>query len=469
MADEKIAFNGIDGNTGKYLTAPMTPEELKAWDGGTWPPPPPPEDPAKKKDPFRKPVTDLERPWDLSETGWGVIFAPGTDRKVRMALEELLEHRRREATRRNREYFRDNLAYQTGESVLSFLHNNGAPAGIADADRLPYYLLLVGDPEKIPYRFQSELDLHYGVGRIYFENPTDYRLYAESVVAAESGSVRLPRRLTFFGPRNPGDDATRDTSEELLRRLSETVLEPGLPWDVRAILGEEAQRSLLARLLGGDETPGLLFAACHGLGFPWGDERQLQRQGALVCQDWPGPRDETGIKRSHYFAAEDLPREASLRGLVAFFYACHSLGTPSRDSVPQGTLGKPETIADQSFVSLLPQRLLAHPRGGALAVIGHVDRALTSSFLGSPKGEAVDPYRNFLRRLLKGHTVSWAMEYLNQAYAAYASQHANDWDARVWREKVDDAEFLSVWRHKNDLRSFAVFGDPAVRLLGGRG
>jgi hypothetical protein len=468
MADEKIAFNGIDGNTGKYLTPPMTPAELKEWDGGILPPPPPPEDPAKKKNPFRKPMTELEHPWDLSETGWGVVFPPGIDRKVRLALEELLEHRRRDATRRSREYFRDDLKYKTGDSVLSFLRNNGAPAGIADADRLPYYLLLVGDPEKIPYRFQSELDLHYGVGRIYFENPADYQRYAESLVAAESGNVRLPRRLTFFGPHNPEDDATRDTSQELIRQLADTVLEPGVLWEVRSFLGEEAQRSLLARLLGGDETPGLLFAACHGLGFPWGDDRQLLRQGALVCQDWPGPKDETGIKRSHYFTAEDLPAEASLRGLVAFLYACHSLGTPSRDNVPQDTLGKPETIADHSFVSLLPQRLLAHPKGGALAVIGHVDRALTASFLGSSKGEAVDPFRNFLRRLLKGHTVSWAMEYLNQAYAAYASQFAGDSEARTRREELDNAEFLYVWRLKNDLRNFAVFGDPAVRLLGRR-
>ena len=467
--DVEVTFNGLDGGTGKYLIPPMTLADFREW-GRTGRPPASPalQEAAKKKDPFRKPISDLEYPWDLSEAGWGVIFAPGIDRGVRVALEELLEHRRRDATRRISEYFRDDLVYKTGESLHSFLRNNGATEGIADADRLPYYLLLVGDPEKIPYRFQSELDAHYGVGRIYFKEPNDYRNYAQSVVAAESGRVRLPRRLTFFGARNPGDPATEDTADRLIQPLTANVLEPGIPWKVDAVVGEEARKERLARLLGGKETPGLLFAACHGVGFPWGDTRQADRQGALVCQDWPGPNHEAGLHRSHYFTADDLPKDASFRGLVAFLYACHSLGTPARSNVPEPRLARPETLADHDIVSTLPQRLLAHPNGGALAVIGHVDRALTASFLGSSKGEALDPFRNCLRRLLKDHTVSWAMEYLNQAHLGFATQVANRLGDHVEREEIDEAELLELRRLNNDLKNFMVFGDPAVRLLGRR-
>ena len=73
------------------------------------------------------------------------------------------------------------------------------------------------------------------------------------------------------------------------------------------MLGEEATRGRLGSLL--DEAPAFLFTACHGLGFPAGDPHQRDRQGALVCQDWPGP-GAGGIDREHYFAGEDVGEEA---------------------------------------------------------------------------------------------------------------------------------------------------------------
>ncbi|HYO11899.1 MAG TPA: hypothetical protein VE685_01745 [Thermoanaerobaculia bacterium] len=470
MGDEKVWFNGLDGSTGEYLVVPLTPEELSARIPRL--PEPQPDEPEDETgledDPFRKPIVDIERPWDLSEAGWGVIFAPEIDPGVRPALEELLEHRRRNVGTENSRYFRDNLDYRTGDSVKTFLERHRTrPGQVADAKRLPYYLLLVGDPQSIPYEFQFELDIHYGVGRIFFDTAADYRRYAESVVAAEDGGVRLPRRLTLFGTRNEGDPATRLTADELIEPLSDDILEEISGWGAETVLGEKARRDLLRRLLGGEETPGLLFAACHGVAFPHGDPRQEKRQGALVCQDGPGRKDEVGVRREHYFAAEDLPEEVSLRGLIAFLYACHSAGTPERNSLPEENELVPQRIADKELVSALPQALLTR---GALAVIGHVDRALTSSFAGSPDGEGIDPYRNCLRRLLNGHTVGWAMEFFNQEHATLGAQLARHLENNARRMGALTApELPSLWRLKNDMRSFAVFGDPAVRVLGGRG
>ena len=86
------------------------------------------------------------------------------------------------------------------------------------------------------------------------------------------------------------------------------------------------------------------------------------------------------------------------------------------------------------------------------------------SIEGSSQGEGVDVFRNALRRLLKGHTVGWAMEYFNQAHAVMSSELADLWEAQHFLEDVDLEWFSYLWMAHNDARNFVVFGDPAVKL-----
>lgn len=463
----RLFFNGLDGATGRYLLPPMTSREVVTL-GRSVKVEACPQSLAGREDGSRDPVFDCD-PRNLAETGWGVVFAPGTPEKVKQALSPLLAHRREQAGSGRGSYYRE-CEYVAGEGVAQFLARQGAKFGASpDADRFPYYLLLVGDPEAIPFSFQTELDVNYGVGRICFDHLASYRRYATSVVDVETGkrSPSLPRQAAFFGVRNAGDPATGQTADELVVPLAETLGSRETSWDLRTYLGPQADKARLSRLLGGADTPALLFSASHGVGFPREDARQLKRQGALVCQDWPGPGDEGGVDREQYFAAGDLSRDAALHGLIAFLFACYSVGTPRRDNFAPGALGKPPEIAPRAFVSQLPQRLLGHPNGGALAVIGHVDRAWTTSFDGSAQGEGVDIFRNALRRLLAGHRVGWAMEFFNQAHAVMAAELARLWEAQHAWEDVDPAWFSALWMAHNDARNFVVFGDPAVRLARG--
>lgn len=464
-------FNGIDAATGKDLLRPLTDRELvdlvrrerqpqtflaRVAD---W---------IKKfgiDDPRRAPVVDSKRPWDLSETGWGVVFGPKVDRTTRLYLEKLIEHRRGQVGASKPDYVRI-CEYREGEATYDFLLRNRAnPTMAADPDRLPFYLLLVGDPESLPFQFQYELDVQYAVGRLCFDTPEEYRWYVDKLIAAEGKAPRRPRRLTFFGVRNEGDETTQTTTDELIETLAGTVLEEGSEWEVRKVVGEEATKESLARLLGGDETPGVLFTASHGVRFEKGDARQLARQGALVCQEWK--RSDGGPRDSQYFHAADLKDEADVHGMIAFLFACHSAGSPERDSFADGTsMGNPKRIAERPFVSRLPQKLLTHRNGGALAVIGHIDRAWTSSFEGSPEGEGCDVFRHCLRRLLQGHTIGWAMQHFNQAYATLTSQLDPLWQGIHRNEEVDDARLARYWRMSNDARNFILLGDPAVRIPG---
>ncbi len=415
--------------------------------------------------PRGKPILDAQRPWDLAETGWGVVFAPNLDRRVRAALEELLDHRRSQAARYHSHYYRE-LTYQDG-SAFDFLKRNGArPGMIADPDFLPYYLLLVGDPESLPYRFQSELDINYAVGRICFDRVDDYAAYARSVVVAETRNQPRPREVAFFGTAHKNDPASHKTSQDLINKLAESVRELRPEWRVQEVLGTQADKKKLRSLLGGPETPAFLFTACHGLGFDMDDDRQESCQGALVCQDWPGPEDEEGVNEAQWFAASDVSEEASLKGLVAFFFGCYSVGTPRHDNFDQTSLGKPRPITPKAFVSQLPQKLLAHRSGGMLALIGHLDRSWTEGFTGSLRGEGISAYKHMVRRLLQGHTVGWAMEYLNQSYASLAAMQGNVEEEWHRGNGVNADELAQLWRLRNDARNFMVFGDPAVRLPG---
>ncbi len=460
-------FNGVDGSTGRYLAPPVpssrllefalqerVPEEAVEW-LARW------SRERDVEDPLRRPIVDVERPWDLAETGWAVVFGPDVEERTKRSVRRLLDHRRDQVGRED--YVREST--YRGEPTHRFLELQGAnPKMVADPDRYPFYVLLVGDPESLPYSFQYELDVNYAVGRLWFEKPEEYEAYVDGVIAAERRPPRRPRDLAFFGAKNANDRATQRTAAELVERLAPDVLEPGMKWRVRQIVGEEAKKERLKRLLGGDETPGVLFTATHGLGFPDDDPRQPDEQGALVCQEWQGP--EAGISPDQYFAAADLDPEASLHGLVAFLFACHSAGTPTRDNFAVRMLGKPQRIAPKPLVSLLPRRLLAHPGGGALAVVGHVDRAWTTSFEGSTKGEGCDVYRGCLRQLLRGHTIGYAMQFFNQAYAALATQLDGLWQGLQHREAVDLDWLAWLWGTSNDARNFVLFGDPAVRLPG---
>jgi hypothetical protein len=96
--------------------------------------------------------TDLRRS-NLAETGWAVIFTHDADPAIREALGELLAHRSRQATRKNPRLYRElsgSSGYQPGESAQAFVARHGGSLSAVHAERLPYYLLIVGHPEDIP-------------------------------------------------------------------------------------------------------------------------------------------------------------------------------------------------------------------------------------------------------------------------------------------------------------------------------
>lgn len=477
---QEIVLNGLNGENGQYLMPPMSPEKIARLALGEQMNPNEASDLKIKKNSLEKHLGVEADARKLDKTGWGVVLPGEIDPQVVEALQPLLAHRQAQAG----EYFRifsgaDGV--QLDESKAAWLERHGMGPGPANPKKVPYYLLLVGSASQISFRFQQQLDIQYAVGRLHFDTPEEYATYAASVVLVESGQP-LPARAAFFGVANEDDRATQLSADQLVIPLAEKLKQIQVDWqagsggverpawEVQTILKEQATKQSLSDLLNGSQAPALFFSASHGIAFPAGSTRQDRDQGALVCQDWQGPLLHTGpIAETDYFSASDLSSTANLAGTIAFLFACYGAGTPRYDEFA-GLAWKDQAeiieIARQDFVSRLPQRMLGLPRGGALAVVGHVDRAWGASFIWGSAGSQLQVFEDFLTRLMQGgYPIGYALEVFNNRYAEISSEFSEELtQIKKFFKKVNHLKVSTLWTANNDARNYILLGDPAVRL-----
>lgn len=469
----KLHFNGIDASTGTYVTPPLSPRQVAKLAASV---------------PFDEDeLHELQRKWQLKvqshlgtiagvdsqkleEAGWGVVFAPSVSDDVKEALKPLLDLRENQAGK----YYHDfsgERAFCINDSKTSFLSKSGVGFGPANPKKVPYYLLLVGNPKDIPFEVQYQLDVQYAVGRIHFETVDEYANYAATVVAAEEGKFLRPKKMTLFGVRNRGDVATQLSADYLVNPLADSLCQNNSDWEIQRLIGPECTRKTFLDMFQGESAPALLFSASHGIGFPNGDFRQLRHQGAILCQDWPGPLKHRGpIPEDFYVAGDHIPKDARLEGLVAFLFACYGGGTPDMDDFAHLVQGAQPQIAPHPFMAALPNSLLGRPNG-ALAVIGHVDRAWGYSFVWPQAGPQLEVFESAIDSLLNGWRVGSVMEWFNNRYAELSTgltPMLHNWRAIKGRPESEtlfaDEELAGTWTAHNDARNYVVIGDPAVKL-----
>jgi hypothetical protein len=236
-------------------------------------------------------------------------------------------------------------------------------------------------------------------------------------------------------------------------------------WHVNEVFRREATKVRLRRLLGGEETPDFLFTASHGMVLRHTSAVLQEYQGSILCGEHPGPnRFEGPVPPEFFFCAKDVcPETERLQGMISFHFACYSAGCPRENDFRFKPESKPE-VAPQPFVACLPQRLLAHPRGGALAVIGHIETAWPSSIVWGEAGRQIQPFEDALDMILQGRPVGEAMEVFGKRFARLSAPLARELQ-RLRNGGPEDPEYLaSLWISCNDARNYIVLGDPAVRL-----
>ena len=214
-------------------------------------------------------------------------------------------------------------------------------------------------------------------------------------------------------------------------------------------------------------TPALLFSACHGLGFPNGHPLQYTHQGSLLTQEWPGPKQHSGqIPENYYFSADDLSEQARLFGTLVFLFACYGAGTPQLDEFSQAALKDSRAeIAPKPFLAALPQRLLSHPNGSALALVGHVDRAWGYSFYWGSAKRQLAVFESAFNLLLNGFPIGAALDPFNIRYAEISANLNDLLEDISFGKKYEPRELAGIWTANNDARNYVIIGDPAVRMM----
>jgi hypothetical protein len=478
--ETQVVLNGIDGTTGNYLIPPFTVRDAAAILSD----PEAPDSAADREaaewlsriaDMLTQPHLGLPydvRPEVVEEAGWGLLCPADEAEELKAALEPLIAHRR---TRVMAGRFRDDLVYHPGETWSNWLARYGVAAGTVDPDHVPYYILVAGDPATIPFGFCHQLDIEYAVGRLHFTTAAEYTRYAASVVAYETGgNVPNGREVVFFSPRHEFDAATRLSADLLVAPLADGVAgsngAPALPtpaarrgFRTKKLWGAEATKEALRDVfVGGEEKPpAVVFTASHGMGWPLGHPRQVAESGALLCQDWPGLGT---VGPEHYFAASDVPDEARPAGMIMFHFACYGAGTPQVDRFFHKPGEQPPAIAEAPFLAALPQRLLSHPKGGALACVGHVERAWGYSIAPMRAGAQLLPFENFLGRVFLGQPVGHATKDLNERFAVLGAALSTKLEQVSFGRKYPDVELATDWIERNDAEGYLLVGDPAVTI-----
>src|SRR3954451_13647526 len=228
-----LVLNGIDVDTGCYLTPQLALADVAGALRGDPTPPPGVRELRKRRadDEDHLGVVYGRDPQDLASVGWGVVVPPDLAPAVLEALEPLLRLREEQAG----DLFR-RLDVRSGEDKDDFLARHGMGPGVVDPRRVPYYLLLLGSPGQVPFDVQYQLGVSYAVGRVDLADPEACAAYAATVVGAErqldapgaGGPPRAappPGKAHLSAPRHPPHTPTPLSAPRLVEPLQQELRE----------------------------------------------------------------------------------------------------------------------------------------------------------------------------------------------------------------------------------------------------
>ncbi len=402
---------------------------------------------------------------DPRDAGWSFLVNGADPQRddIERIMEPLAQHR-------GMANIKEPLLYngEPADKWFDWLQDNYYELDL-EGKQVPHYVLIVGGPNQIPFRFQSILDTVASVGRIAFDTLDDLKNYVEKLIRIETAAEPLvTKEAIFFATDGGSQDPTYYSRKYMAEPLVESV-QDRLGFATRKILGDDAKKmNLKAALSAGN--PALVYTASHGL-LAAGQPIDVQKRynGAICCQH-------TGeLTLDSLFSADDVPLDRPfLEGAVFFQFACFGYGTPAESDYTHWLDGVPEKYTDSDFVAALPKRLLAHPRG-PIAFIAHLDSAWLHAFADTEAPDILDrwhtriePFKKAVDQLLSVQPTGLAMANMNQRYSLCNAVITNTYDRERrgslrWTPELE-ARFLDNWIIRSDAQNYMILGDPAACL-----
>jgi hypothetical protein len=229
------------------------------------------------------------------------------------------------------------------------------------------------------------------------------------------GTFRLPRKVTFFSPAHEGDSATGWSSTIMIPKLSEAFAVEFPEWERVHVLGKDAMKARLAEILAGGERPAFTFITCQAY------TGEQPYTGAVICQDLPKFYSTKLVAKPEDFNSGcDISPDATPFGTVSFIFTSSSVGV-------------------ENAVAFLPQKLMGHPNGGSLAVIGCLEKL----YLGTRNNPFLDR---------SGSTEAFLEPYCR-------------WIAGLARDLPVGLAVAALRGDTSVSTRWVILGDPAVRLM----
>jgi hypothetical protein len=345
----------------------------------------------------------------------------------------------------------------------------------------PRYLLLAGDPTRLPFSLQIDLAAAGAiVGRATFDGAhatSDLQTYANKVVELEKAANPRPKNEAIVFATDGGTkDPTYFSHHYMASPIISALKAPTVNYDVTTLVEAKATKAALLDAMSTGH-PAFVFTASHGAGQPAtaGLSKQRAANGAPGCAL---DGNAAGLTGWDWLLADELPAGPLCPGGMVVQFACFSYGTSSQSGFSKWLGGSNAFDADSPFVASLPMRLLANP-DGPVAFVGHVDVAVLHGFDDPanpiPIDEAhprLEPFLTVVRQAaVELAPVGYALREFHERASKFSSEIVTTFDELKNKgidvEDLDEANQLKLIDkviRRNDAMNFLLFGDPAARI-----
>ena len=411
------------------------------------------------------------RDWRDKDVGWGVVLpdndalsvadranavdAPESIKRLLTARASapVFRYRADAAAGFLRRYFADGRYFYVALS--------GTDRGIGD-EKVPMYMLIVGSPEEIPWRFQYLMNATCFSGRLDLDEPARAR-YVEALINGWKNSASSSNRPVVWTVDHGEQDITwlmRQTVADPLAQKMQQDMDIGDR--LTHLAGVEATGSALIDALA-NTKPALIVTTSHGLTSPLNDLPTMRKQlGFLI--------DQNGTS----VTASALLDKWQPDGAVWYAHACCSAGSDAATSY-KGLIQSGSSIALTldgvaalgAMVAPLPKALLSAEKP-ARAFIGHVEPTFNMTLQSLENRQVLTAsiiralYGRMFRKLPEpvGMAVEGCYRHVGELFAQWQQQR-EDVNRGVpgAREAAMHSLIMAI-----DRQSMVILGDPTVAI-----